>query len=602
MKLDGLSLYLISNEINNHLIPAQIINLYQVEQFGILLAVKKNKEYQNIFFSLKPDLMSLFLSEEMPHEDNYHSSFIKQLRKELQGGILLNIEQIGFDRIVKFTVETEQKFGPPITNFLILEFMGKHSNAILVGNDGIIKTSLKQVGSELNRYREIKAGVLYISPPKQEKSNPITIDKKQFLDLAAKQQGIVVKDNSLIHFLLNNFQGIGQKSAKEILSLLNYSKELPFDELSFEQLNHLWECFNSVKNALTTHRIEPLLLIENKSEKIIDCTLFTSKNSIGTKTKYLAFDSLSSCLEYFYIRTIQEEKKQILFQIINNTLQKNIEKLEEKEKFLKEQNVEIQTCKEYQKKGELILANLWNIENGHSQISLTDYSLANQPRIDIDLNPGLTPLQNAQNYFQKYKKLIAKKKMLEKQYIENQKYLKQLKGMYLTLTEKESSIIELNFLYQKLVDSNLIKEKKYKKKNNLKIKSPSPLKFISPDGWTILLGKNSQQNEYILRSLSSGNDFWLHSLTKPGAHTIIKNHHNLLTPPFETLKLAAKLTGYYSKIKDKEVALIIYTQRKYVKKPKNVKSGKVTYSQEKTLAVTIDHEEIKNDISSLISI
>ena len=60
MKLDGLSLYLISNEINNHLIPAQIINLYQVEQFGILLHRKKNKEYQNIFFSLKPDLMSLF--------------------------------------------------------------------------------------------------------------------------------------------------------------------------------------------------------------------------------------------------------------------------------------------------------------------------------------------------------------------------------------------------------------------------------------------------------------------------------------------------------------------------------------------------------------
>ena len=124
-------------------------------------------------------------------------------------------------------------------------------------------------------------------------------------------------------------------------------------------------------------------------------------------------------------------------------------------------------------------------------------------------------------------------------------------------------------------------------------------KFLSPDGWMILVGKNNKQNEYILRHLTSGNDFWLHNLTRPGSHVIIKNHKNLETPPYSTLLLAARLAGFYSKARDKEQASIIYTQRKYVRKPKNARMGKVIYSNEKILPVTIDHQEIKREIHQM---
>jgi predicted ribosome quality control (RQC) complex YloA/Tae2 family protein len=114
------------------------------------------------------------------------------------------------------------------------------------------------------------------------------------------------------------------------------------------------------------------------------------------------------------------------------------------------------------------------------------------------------------------------------------------------------------------------------------------------------VGKNSQQNEYILRHLSNGNDFWLHHQLKSGAHVIIKNHQNLSSPPPDTLTFAARLTGYYSRVKNHETAPIIYTLRKYVKKPKNSKIGKVVYSQEKSIPVLIDYEEIQKDINKMI--
>ncbi len=247
----------------------------------------------------------------------------------------------------------------------------------------------------------------------------------------------------------------------------------------------------------------------------------------------------------------------------------------------------------------MIIANLWNIKEGLNRVSLIDYSLPEQPRIDIELDPNLSPVQNAQYYFQKYKKLVPNKEKIREQLSENQKSLDQLKEIFPAISKNGNSLSELNAIYQKLIKLNYIKKEKGSVRKKSKKKTPSPLRFLSTDGWTILIGRNSQQNEYILRHLTSGNDFWLHSLTRPGAHVVIKNHHNLPAPPPDILKLAAQLTGYYSKVKDKEVALIIYTFRKYVKKPKNDKSGKVTYYQEKTIAVTIDYDVIKSSISKM---
>jgi predicted ribosome quality control (RQC) complex YloA/Tae2 family protein len=131
---------------------------------------------------------------------------------------------------------------------------------------------------------------------------------------------------------------------------------------------------------------------------------------------------------------------------------------------------------------------------------------------------------------------------------------------------------------------------------------PSLQKFLSIDGWAILVGKNNRQNEYLLRHLSNGNDFWLHNQTRPGAHVLIKNHQGLPAPPPDTLNFAARLAGYYSRVKDNETAQIVYTLRKYVKKPKDSKAGKVIYSQEKSMAIVINYEQIKKDIKKMMVI
>jgi predicted ribosome quality control (RQC) complex YloA/Tae2 family protein len=597
MKLDSIALSSVTSEIKAKLIPAKIIDVYQINKYEILLFLKGNNCTGNLFFSLRPDMMAFFLSDSPIPSENFSSLFFNHLQNWVQGGILLDIQHYHFDRIISLVIQPYHKFGTPEQYYLMIEFMGKHSNAILIDEKNIIKSSLKQVGVEVNRYREIKPGTVYIPPPRQEKHNPLTISKPDFMNIIdkAKQTNDI---EYLWQFFFNIFYGISVKSSKEIVSYMDFPLEQKFNLIGNQELALIWEKFFELQIKIKEDKLSPVVLIDKNTDQVIDYSLIYPIDTDNIVK--ISFEKTSPCLEFVFKKLKEGERKQELFYTINRILKKNIKKFKEKEKLLQQRKKEIKNSLEYKKKGELIKANLWNIKPGSQAITVVDYNDKKQNQVTIDLNPNLSPVQNAKNFFKKYKKLQQNKDTLREQINENKKSLQQLKKIQLELTENPDSLETLSLLYNKLVKLKYINDKNTTKNKRKKEQGPAISKFLSPEGWVILVGKNNKQNEYILRYLSSGNDFWLHNLTRPGSHVIIKNHKNIDHPPHLTLLFAARLAGYYSKSKDKENAIIIYTQRKYVKKPKNAKPGKVIYSNEKTLTVLIDSDEIKKDINRML--
>jgi predicted ribosome quality control (RQC) complex YloA/Tae2 family protein len=597
MKLDSIALYSVTFEIKEKLVPAKIIDVYQINKYEILLFLKGNNYTGNLFFSLRPDMMTFFLSDSPLPSENFSSLFFNHLQNWVQGGILLDIQHYHFDRIISLVIQPYHKFGTPEQYYLIIEFMGKHSNAILIDEKNIIKSSLKQVGAEVNRYREIKPGTVYIPPPRQEKHNLLTISKPDFMNIIdkAKQRNDI---EYLWQFFFNYFYGIGVKSSKEIVRSMDFPLEQKFNLIGNQELNLIWGKFFELKIKIKENKLSPVALIDKNTDQVIDYSLIYPIDTDNTVK--ISFEKTSPCLEFVFKKLKERERKQELFYTINRKLKKNIKKIKGKENLLQQRKKDVENSLEYKKKGELIKANLWNIKPGTQVITVVDYNDKKQNQVTIDLNPNLSPVQNAKKFFKKYKKLQQNKDILRKQINENKKSLQQLKKIQLELTENPDSLETLSSLYNKLVKLKYINEKNTAKSKRKKEQGPAINKFLSPEGWVILVGKNNKQNEYILRYLSSGNDFWLHNLTRPGSHVIIKNHKNIDHPPHITLLFAARLAGYYSKTKDKENAIIIYTQRKYVKKPKNAKPGKVIYSNEKTLTVLIDSDEIKKDINRML--
>ena len=119
------------------------------------------------------------------------------------------------------------------------------------------------------------------------------------------------------------------------------------------------------------------------------------------------------------------------------------------------------------------------------------------------------------------------------------------------------------------------------------------MRFLSSDGYEILVGRNNKQNDELTIRMSYSTDIWLHTKEIPGSHTLIRTN-GTGTAPDATILEAAQLAAYYSKAKNSAQVPVDYTQVKNVKKPNGSKPGFVIYERNNTVYVTpklIEREE-----------
>jgi predicted ribosome quality control (RQC) complex YloA/Tae2 family protein len=114
-----------------------------------------------------------------------------------------------------------------------------------------------------------------------------------------------------------------------------------------------------------------------------------------------------------------------------------------------------------------------------------------------------------------------------------------------------------------------------------------PRRFNSSDGLPILVGRNTEGNDYLTLRLAKSHDLWLHVQGHGGSHVVVRANRSGNVPR-RTLIQAAQLAAYYSQARNHGKVAVDYTLRKYVHKPKKAKPGLVIISQEKTIIVSPD--------------
>jgi len=108
-----------------------------------------------------------------------------------------------------------------------------------------------------------------------------------------------------------------------------------------------------------------------------------------------------------------------------------------------------------------------------------------------------------------------------------------------------------------------------------------PLHVQSRDGLTLLIGKNSRQNEEVTFHQATANDMWLHARGVPGAHVIIKAGGRDI--PRSTIEQAASLAAYYSQARGSTSVPVDYTLQRNVRHMKGGGPGMVVYERERTI-------------------
>lgn len=243
-----------------------------------------------------------------------------------------------------------------------------------------------------------------------------------------------------------------------------------------------------------------------------------------------------------------------------------------------------QDFEHYRQLGDLLLANMHLLKRGMAEVSLVNYYLQPPDEVSVPLNTLLSPQQNAEKYFQKYKKARRGVEHSVRRKAETDRELEWLAQLDYQLKSAQQPA-DIALVADELKRAGVLKEAVSKLPRTMSVKKADFHETHSPGGFRILWGTNSRQNDALsTRELKKG-DLWFHAHRCPGSHVVLKSDSG--KGPFEEADIvcAASIAAAHSKAKEEQKVEVMVVAAKEVKKPPGAKPGMVTVQQYKTLMV-----------------
>ncbi|MBS6561094.1 MAG: NFACT family protein, partial [Clostridiales bacterium] len=180
MALDGVVISSVVSQLKSTLLGGRIYKIYQPENDELILVIKNQKETYRLLLSAGASLPLVYLTEETKGNPMSAPNFCMLLRKHLNNGRILSIEQPNFERIINISIEHLNELGDLCTKQLIIEVMGKHSNIIFVDEKNMIIDSIKHISAQISSVREVLPGRDYVIPPSHDKISPLFVTPEYF--------------------------------------------------------------------------------------------------------------------------------------------------------------------------------------------------------------------------------------------------------------------------------------------------------------------------------------------------------------------------------------------------------------------------------------
>ena len=229
---------------------------------------------------------------------------------------------------------------------------------------------------------------------------------------------------------------------------------------------------------------------------------------------------------------------------------------------------------EYKLYGELLTANLYQKKDYSKSIEVLNYFTG--VNVTIDLDPTKTLNENAQRYFKLYTKSKTTKEKSEQMLAELEIEREYLENVLYSI-EKATNLKELDEIKSELGIVQPPHPSPFPKEREHEL-----LKF-DINGFEVYVGKNNKQNDYIVSKLSKDEDYWFHTRLCAGSHVLLKVRET--EPDEATIFECCKLAREYSSATQPSKVGVIYTKRKFIKKPPKAPLGYVIYKNEKEVLI-----------------
>lgn len=524
-------------ELNDYLSGSYVDKIYQPSPQEILIKInnKKENEKQGIYIHTEKFLA---ITKKQFHAPTKPSLFAMTCRKYLKNGIIEQVKQHEFDRIIHLFISKKEG-----TYQLIIELF-KNGNILLVSPENKIILPLKR---QQWKTRILKSKQPYQPPPSQ--TNPLHLSKQDFF---SKLKG---ESNELIKSLALNIN-LGGYYAEELLRRVEVEKKQKSSDVDQVKLETLYDAFDEMMNNFKNNSYKPTLYL--KDDKIVDVTPIPFQNQMNFEKKI--FDGLFSIAldnlveeqkpQQHQKQTTKEDDRLDQLKRQLNQQEQSLKKFEEKIKEKKEQGdliyLHFQTVTSILESMQKIL----KTTNKHDHIAVFKQKYPSVKNIDLEsrkITLELTDTNNSKNILE----LDLTKSAADnanKAYQIGKKHQEKLNGAKKALKNTQKLIQQQQQDIQTLKKTQ--KEEVQKTKHKKTHWYEHYRWFITSNGNLCIGGRDAKTNESAVKKYLQPKDRYAHADIHGAPSVILKNSDpqgQMLQIDEQSLKEACEFAASYSR-------------------------------------------------------
>lgn len=264
---------------------------------------------------------------------------------------------------------------------------------------------------------------------------------------------------------------------------------------------------------------------------------------------------------------------------------------------LEQQLAEVARADDYERRGDLIKANLERIPKQADRVTVVDYAAGGE-EVELELDPTEPAVDQMKALYKRAKKLRSGEAAVQLRLGETDAKLEDARALAAELEdlddpEDEAALDRVEDRARRLGLLPKKKPPKRKEQPNL-----GPRSYRTREGHEVLVGRSDEENDRLTMRIARGRDLFFHVRGCPGSHVILRVDPQR-PPNHESLLDAAALAVHYSKARNRGAVDVSYTPRKWVKKPRGAKPGLVQISNEKTVRAGGDPERLRRVLDTL---
>lgn len=546
----------ICRELAGRLPGARLVEATEGGAGELCLTFRTSGGKLHLLMSPRPDSPRLYLTGAKACRSKDLSPSAQAIVNRIIGSTVISVLQEGLERAVSFGLERTTRRERERST-LIYEMAGKKPNIIVLDEDGRVAVAQTYVPLSDDALRPLLPGMAYTAPPAPDKADPY--------GLSAELLASIIKDNTGVpadKLLFGHIGGISPLISREVVAAAGEGADA-----------------DRLKDALD----EALAMLDAPSSP---CIITTPKGPVlsafplaqfaGSRAD--KFDTMSEAADAFYGVLAEKKRSEAARDIQLKDARRRLDRVKKKIAALTADMEKAGNAATYTRCGNLLMASLVSVPERVEEVELPDLFTEDGSPVTIPLDPRLSPVKNAERYFNMARKANSGMAVITKRLADAEKERARIEEEISLL--KESGGVDTG----KPAPGGPVPEKT-KKAGKHGEAAPEFPGFTSSDGFEVVFGKNAKANDLVTFKYAEPMDLWLHAQGYQGAHVIVKNPKRRPDIPLQTILEAAGVAAWFSNARKDSSVAVDYTFKKYVRKPKDPTPGQAIFTRNKTVFV-----------------